>query len=275
MVKHSKQFSFLFIVIMTFTTMSMTAQVPGYAGKKLILTTNVDASIAFYNRLRLDYLDASNPVGTRFGLNKRFGLGLEYIVGKQLTIGASVKHANILYPWIYISNSFKIDTWTSIDSAYFGDIIVSTNYLNFYIKKFNFYDKGHIAPIGNYHKFGFSVMKANGKTGPEYETNYEAFESVSLHEDVQPVISFDQLGFTDEVVVGLISYGFGGQTIIFDRIILGCEMEFSLPVTGNVYAEDGRLELNYNQPELLNAMARRMATASWLIVNFQIGLVTF
>lgn len=264
----------LFILCLTILSLSTTAQVPGYAGKKLAITANVDGSLALYDRLRLDWID-TNPIGPAIGINKRFGVGMEYTVSREITLGVALKHANILYPWIYVSKTTFTPPYFYNEIAYYGDVIVATNYLSCYVKKFSFLNHGHIAPIGNYHKFGFSIIKGHPENGPEHETNLEAFETVSLEEDVNIVTSFDEVGYAFDVPVGLISYAYGGQHVIFNRVLIGCEMEFSLPVTGNVYAEEYNLNLNYFEDSFSHSLAKRIYTASWLVVNLQIGLFPF
>jgi hypothetical protein len=187
------------IIFLLLCSAQLFAQVPGFQGKRL----SVEGSCMF-NAALSNYNENLNK-GFR-ALNKRLQAGLEYIIGRNVSVGANygILTSGMEYKYYDYNNSYN---YYSRDKYR-----LSCNIAGLYLKIFKFRKKGSIAPYGFYGKIGLLGLMANGNF---IERNNPL--NTDPPERLRPV----NLVF--------FNYGFGKQFIIKGRFIarMGADFGFN------------------------------------------------
>jgi hypothetical protein len=219
------------IILLLFCSGHLYAQVPGFQGKRL----SVEGSFIF-NAALSKYNENFNRGFT--ALNKRMQAGLEYIIGRNVSVGTSfgvfnsgIEYLNYDYNYNITKDKYKLNCYVA----------------GLYLKIFKFKRKGSIAPYGFYGKLGLLSVICKGE-----------FIERDNPLNTEPPAVLDQ-------VKGLFfNYGFGKQFIIKGRFIarVGADMAFNLSVIS---------PLNYSSSYYLERAARKRISSAMLI-NLEAGL---
>jgi hypothetical protein len=178
------------IVFILLSSSGLFAQVPGFQGKRF----SVEGSLMF-NTAISNYNENFNKGFTAF--NKRFQGGVEYIIGRNVSLGGSYGIFNSGFEDSY--NRYKL----------------TSNVAGLYFKIFRFRKKGAIAPYGTYGKIGLLRVMINGQfVGRSNLSNSNAPETLN------------------PASLTLLNYGFGKQFIIKGKFIARVGADFGLNVFG-------------------------------------------
>jgi len=189
----------LIIILMLLPVISK-AQVPGYQGKRFILSYNLDVA----PNLTYIYVNLSNPVP--FQVFSNHHLNVEYVLWRRFSIGADV--------------SFSQNNPAILDSGNKAHVTTSTFGLNFI-----FYPnhQNTIAPVGNYFKIRVFEGNANS-SGLIINGNTNTWEND--HTPIQKIYGF--------------GIGFGNNLIVHNNIVLtaSINMDLYLSSTNSVPLEE-------------------------------------
>ncbi|HXA02577.1 MAG TPA: hypothetical protein VNW99_11355 [Cytophagaceae bacterium] len=180
------------IIIVLLCSSGLFAQVPGFQGKRF----SVEGSLMFNTALS-NYNENFNEGLAAF--NKRFQGGVEYIIGRNVSLGGSYG--------IFASGLEDFNTKSKYR--------LTSNIGGLYLKIFKFRKKGAIAPYGMYGKIGLLRVMISGVL---VETNGSSAANGTEKLNPAPLT--------------LLNYGFGKQFIIKGRFIARVGADFGLNIFG-------------------------------------------
>lgn len=239
----------LFIVLLLLSILSC-AQVPGYMGKRFILSFTNYAIPAF------EY-----PMARRYGIGLCYTnvLSAEYLVTSRRAIGISAQ---------YVRTGFDYDNiyYNESDRYYKGDPEVPGIVNNLGIAlSYKLYGKKRIAPLGNYLKmellFTKYIVKYNSEEFyyryyPNYYGNYKELKS----DAGSGIIAFNGAGVAASV---------GRQKIFFDKLVLDYGVRASIMIPF-VYDFDTEIE-----NRIRSTVGFRFFSHQFLNLKLGIGFLAF
>ena len=215
-----------FILISCFTVLR--AQVPGFLGKKLTLTTGAYAGYS---------LGAPAKVGsTSDGIDKRFFLGADYVIGRKWTAGIDYQR---------LSTALTLTFDNAVEGATRADEYTYALKANTFKCSFTHFGSksNFLAPVGRYFTVGFLMVNytISDNRGYMFAAGRDLFEGHNI-------------GFSFDV---------GKRRIFYKQLVVdyGIQAALVLPKGGSGSAL---------QNEFAQGGADRLLTAH--LVNFKIGL---
>jgi hypothetical protein len=225
--------TFLSLPILTF------AQPSGYLGKRLHLGIQANTSYSLNNPNNLElsgtrYFSYGHGIKYLFSFNLMKNISCEYVISKNTSLGVSYIHWKTKFYYSFNISNFNTPMFHT------GDMTVKGP--RFYIKQFF----SPYAPIGNYLKMGFSLLKHNA--------------SVVIDEFQPP--HYVWIGSPYEKTRFQFNLSLGKQSaILWDRFIL--DRSIDLNIGGEIISNKNRLYL----PDAASHRADR-----GFLLNFALGL---
>lgn len=191
----------LFAILMVCFVQKSSAQASGYMGQRILIGGHLGLSSAVFN-----YNANMKKSLTSFNLLKT--IEVEYILSRYTSLGARYNFMNLGAG----PNSFDEDTTIKPDESGFKLIHSGAPGLSL---KFFKYDKGALAPIGNYTALNLSLVHYtvwNLKIDDNSTLSHQTFDSNGSK--------------------FMIGFEWGTQRVFFDRILFSSAFEFNL-LTGS------------------------------------------
>jgi hypothetical protein len=217
------------------------AQVPGYMGKKLIVTPIVHLMPAIRPALiKADILlsqtvfqDLNYKYKDPIPLNLRVGAEVEYVLGRSFSTGGGISYFNpgVLYDSLFLpiggAQPEQKEVWVKIHSL-------------IYSAHFTFYrgSMGYLAPVGSYNRFDLVYMdnKTTESEGPNTKNHFFTFGYTSgyqrIYKNKYVVDLGAQLLLNGRVFIRALAYGnaYDYNNRIYERLAYGTFMTFRVRV---------------------------------------------
>lgn len=239
-------------------TPALSAQIPGYLGKRFSLQADLQTMQALQgptaNNRGSAYYGAQ---GGGFALNWRAGLSGGYAISRERQLYLGVD---------YLKTGMVLDVQTVYDDPFF-DLRFTDDHSLFYnltaktatvgIRTYNI-NKGAIAPFGPYSGIFLEYSRVTGaildkQTNLEGRDQYQRTEHAPL--GIQPKMNYFVFG-----------YEFGKNFIVADRFVLnlGAKLRLPLQIFRLLQEEDPDID---NQTKFENEVISRLGLHSLLTVN--------
>jgi hypothetical protein len=226
------------------------AQVPGYQGKRL----SVEGDLYCFSALLHPNENLQHGIKS---FNQRYHVNLEYITSKNTSVGLTYGMLNTGWRnhvdrYGYVSHGYDIF------ESYTDYYKIQSKFMGMYLKFFR-EEKGTIAPYGPYQKVGISYVMS--------EATYQYSEDTIRG---NPATSGNMIMF---------SYGFGKQSIFFNRLILRYGIETALSPTiftwlAKEMDKDGSVVNSKGETEGMT-LNERLLWGNIININVGIGLILF
>ena len=202
-----------FIIILFFAIFNSSAQVPGYLGKRFVVSVSLTAfPKIFYNENLVDYFGKKQGSYDNV-LNKQLGVSLGYIVSRFGIISLDYEH---------LSGGFQKYVYINYDYRFPFTYQFSGNGYGIEYTKFDA-EKGALAPLGNYTRYQFQNLIV------------QVSDSINLIKK----ISVSNINYPVFAMV------FGRQAILFDNIYYDIGARVGLVLRhASYFAGKGDFELN-------------------------------
>ena len=209
-----KQFiTFAFILI---GCSMASAQVSGYMGKRALIRYDLYVIPAAnptqkYYEERLLEQEPERFAGMFYGINKVHQFSVEYVVGRAKSMGLNVFFNTTATEYLeeYFDPNVGWFTYRNIP------LLIKNKGVGAFYRKY-VQNKGGLAPVGNYHELGFSVISVSG-----------AYRDTIKEQYLAPYLS----------------YGHGNQRIIANRIPFEFGYKFGLILNPGVMSSDQKPSL--------------------------------
>lgn len=261
---------FIALIILFFISTNLSAQTPGYLGKKLTVGYDFHFYMGGIDRDARKYDASYNLYQPSLFINSFHEIHADYVLTKSYSLGLSYQ--------LFNTGQFYEEQEDYYDQNTSNYIYYSTNnYLNItgsaivVNNKFFFFNSGTgLAPTGNYGQFGIGLITSKS-TAKIKGTKNDGSGSTAISKIVTH----------EKVSTPIISGGLGNQTILFDRVIVdvGLELAF-LPGSVKGWLSDGSsssyLTTTFPVEEnAKNAVLTRLQTFYVSSVKIGVGILLF
>ncbi|MEM6964890.1 MAG: hypothetical protein AAF573_09005 [Bacteroidota bacterium] len=232
--------------ILYLISQTLSAQAPGYQGKRFFFILGVSTNPAIDGPTQNNRGQESfqNPEGNGIGLNYEFDGSFSFVTGRYSTVSFSVgqyytgavTEARTVSP--FFSENSPGSSFDMHDLFYRLNVRSVSLHHSIYRRK-----KGGLAPFGNYFYYGLGRKFISGSI-LDKRTDYfisEVYGNRSLDVD-------DKISYTSAFI------GWASHQIFWDRIILKIGIKFSFPLNFNSVRE---LDEGNNNQEMYEAEAFR------------------
>ncbi len=268
----------LFIIFcLCFHTLS--AQPPGYLGKRFSISLNTSSSIALKGP---DYNNkgnsAYNAEPNGIGFNIAYELNLSYVLQRYASIGLSVSQYNTGATARLLTPALGTELLVIPPSNIGKD--VHDVFMQLKVKSIGLTHqmykskKGGLAPFGNQFFYGLKVSSVKGNIRDKHTTY--------VYDDLSAIFGHGPLGTDDAEVLGFtFLMGWANTQIFFDRVLLKTGLTFGIPISIKriKYANDPSSHPDYSSNENLviyeNEMYKRMQNHELFNVDIGIGYLLF
>lgn len=267
-----------FAALLLLCTLTASAQIPGYMGKKLVVTYDLSASPAMSgpnakNRVMFDGRAQQYNMEKRFlSFNWQHGITADYVTGRRTSVGGGMSFYNTMVLFNTNVEDTTI-TWGSLqhNNVYPADSTgavsrgdVKTIGFSFYVKKFR---SKYIAPMGGYRKFElFGLAATTTYRLRDFDSGYNYYYSSSNG------IANVGAGKDHHTYFG-VAYTAGKQRIISDNVVIDFAVRFAY-IFGTINTGAGQglsFDSPYNETNYIRTMTlHRLAKNEWF--NFKVGL---
>lgn len=180
------------------------AQVPGFIGRKFVVSGGMMFSPAFYSTYKTHKNTGDNSV-IPFGVNLVKNVQVDYTISRENTIGLeyqNLRSCSFVLRDFYIPSTGKKTTVRDVRYVYMNSVGIN-------IKKFNI-EKGAIAPIGDYQKFAFNAV---------FCRSYDSLDNIEkLYPTKNKFLTFTYGIGSSRVLYKNITLNYGVDlTVMFDR----------------------------------------------------------
>jgi hypothetical protein len=234
--------NFLYIYLFLLCPAIVSAQVPGYQGKRFSMDGDAFFMSALFN-------PNENLKKGMTSFNARYHVNADYVLTKDISFGAT--YGMFKTGWTPSYGGYDAGNTTIKD--YFK---VNSDIAGIYFKFFRS-NKGAIAPSGAYQKLGASLIMAK----PSFHHS-----SDSLIDDIKtPATSYKMI---------MLTYGFGKQTIFYNRLVLRYGLEFGM--SPDIFSLIFRDKRNNNPGHVIGLNLKERILSAYLVnINVGLGIILF
>ncbi len=188
------------IMLSAFSYSKAQNRVPGFIGKRFAASAGIMVSPAFnptYNN-HSEIFSITNLIPV-YGINLIKHAQIDYAISRTKTIGIDFQN---LRTSDYIVRYYPISTYNNIAVRDVRNVFANSLGIN--LKVFD-EDKGALAPIGNYKKYGFNIMFTR------------SYDSLDTKEE-----------YVTKNILPTFTYGFGKNIIIYKYFTLNYGVDFTV-----------------------------------------------
>ena len=235
-----------YLYLFLFYPLVVSAQVPGYQGKRFSLECDGLFMSAFFN-------PNENLKKGMTSFNARYHVNTDYVLTKDISFGATYGMFNTGWSPTYEGYDVYGNASHATHKDYFK---VNSNIAGIYFKFFSS-NKGAIAPSGAYQKLGTSLIR---------------FKPSFHHSDDSLVDGAGKPSSLNNMI--MLTYGFGKQTIFYNRFVLRYGIEFGMSPTifNLIFRNKGSINANHYSGLTIK---ERMLSAYLLNINVGFGIILF
>ncbi|MBC8047585.1 MAG: hypothetical protein H7Y00_12370 [Fimbriimonadaceae bacterium] len=224
--------------LLTIITINLSAQAPGYMGKKLSVSYSPTLSVAFYD-LGDDYRDIPSV-----GINLRHDFEAEYVLGRGLSLSPGIKFIGTKMFQTQIND----DGSSYEEAGFIGDVKIKSTGFSLKLKNYSFKKRGSIAPVGKYKSFELVLIRSKAETLRFYDYFDNGGSPTYFIEN-----TVEDYNFEINKAFGVV-FGGGSQNIYFDKLLIDTGWELGLVIPhlftdtgantgGYAYSEEGFSDL--------------------------------
>ncbi len=224
-------------ILLLISTLTASAQVPGFMGKRALLMLDFNPAPALLNmnvnhKVTADITGEARAAATNpFAFNIRPQLSFEYLLGKSIAMGMNLQ---------------QVVTGTIIDedamTTYGGYGVLKGNAAGISLKFYKFRKGGAVAPLGLYSSLNLDMYKINAYSSLRNKTKL-------LQEDINYPVA---------------SWGFGKQFMPVPRLLVGTGAEIGLAFIS--------IDENESTASLYTREAVEMSTFAYHLFNFKVSV---
>lgn len=239
-----KCFLIVFSILNIFAIPFAQSQIPGYMGKRCIVKANISG-------MPLTGLLFSDEKA--FDFNARLSLGVDYVLSRNISIGASAEQVNDI---IYID---KLTT-TAMGQLYPSDPTTFKSAANFYgynlginMKFYLLRSSGSLAPFGKY--FLIEYLKNNvtvSDDGRYYPSGKQELNTINT---------------------STILFGMGSQRVLFNRLVIDANLKYGINFYGLARIQKSEVREEYEP--IYNASTSKMFSDYLFTLSIGVGILAF